>query len=366
LRSFAEVLRVRPGFESSGVLAAQVTLGGARYEKDEAQQRYWTDVVRRVTALPGVEAAGAISAGPLAGNGDWSYVIEGQELKPGDPGPDDQLRQVTPGYFRAMRIPVHQGRDVSEADDARAPLAIFVNEAWVRRFFPGQDVIGRRLRLGDSKGQPRAIAGVVGDSHDLGLDTPTPPILFVPVAQLATDRMTLMVRASGGQPGGLTPAVLGALAEVDRGQPADWIAPFEERIAGALAPRRFPLQLLGAFAALAVVLSALGIYGVTAYGVTQRTKEIGVRLAIGATERTVLRMVLFGAIRLAAIGVAIGLGGALLGARLLSSQLYGVGARDPLTFAGMSVLLAIVAVAASWLPARRATRVDPMVALRAE
>ncbi|HWE25373.1 MAG TPA: FtsX-like permease family protein, partial [Myxococcales bacterium] len=327
---------------------------------------YWTEVVRRVNAIPGVEAAGAISAAPLAGNGDWSYVIEGQELKPGDTGPDDQLRQVTPGYFRAMRIPVHQGRDVSEGDDARAPLVLFVNQAWVRRFFPGQEVIGRRIRLGNAKGEPRAIAGVVANSHDLGLDAPTPPMLFVPQAQLATDRMTLMVRAAGGQPAALSPAVLDALAEIDRGQPVDWIAPFEERIAGALAPRRFPLQLLGAFAALAVVLSALGIYGVTAYGVAQRTKEIGVRIAIGARQRDVLRMVMLGAIRLAGAGVAIGLSGALLGARLLSSQLYGVGSRDPLTYAGMSIMLALVAVVASWLPARRATRVDPLVALRAE
>src|SRR5438132_5949970 len=165
LRSFGEVLRVRPGFDATGVLAAQVTLGGARYEPQEAQQRYWTDAIQRVNAIPGVEAAGAIAGPPLEGMGDWGYAIEGQELRPGDPGPDDQLRQVTPGYFRAMRIPVHQGRDVSESDDARTPLVVFVNEAWVRRFFPGQDVVGRGIRLGGTKGKFRAIAGVVGDSH---------------------------------------------------------------------------------------------------------------------------------------------------------------------------------------------------------
>jgi putative ABC transport system permease protein len=236
----------------------------------------------------------------------------------------------------------------------------------VRRFFPGQDVIGRRIRLGSDKGKPRSIVGVVGDSHDLGLDEPTPPMLFVPHAQLATDRMTLMVRAAGGRPGALQQPVQAALAEVDRGQPPDWITPFEERIAGALAPRRFPLQLLGVFAALALVLSALGIYGVTAYGVTQRTREIGVRIAIGAQRRDVLRMVMVGAVKLAALGVAVGLCGALVFARLLASQLYGVGARDPLTYAAMSALLAGVALVASWLPARRATRVDPMIALRAE
>jgi len=366
LRSFAEVLRVRPGFDAAGVLAAQVTLGGTRYEPDEAQQRYWTEAVRRVAALPGVESAGAIGGAPLESLGDWSYSIEGYQPAPGESFPDDQLRRVTPGYFRALRISVHQGRDVSESDDTRSPSVLLVNEAWVRRFFPGQDVIGRRIRLGGDQGQYRAIAGVVGDSHDLGLDAPTPPMLFIPQAQLPTPRMTLMVRAAGGRPGALAQSVQAALAEVDRGQPADWIAPFEQRIVGALAPRRFPLQLLGIFAALALVLSALGIYGVTAYGVTQRTRELGVRIAIGAQRADVLRMVLVGAVKLAALGVGLGLAGALIGARLLASQLYGVGARDPLTYAAMSALLAAVALVASWLPARRATRVDPMVALRAE
>ncbi|MFL5312209.1 MAG: ABC transporter permease [Myxococcales bacterium] len=363
LRSFAEVLRVRPGFDA-GVLAAQVTLGGSQYEDRAAQQRYWTDVVRRIAAIPGVESAGAISEPPLEGRGDWSYHIEGYEAKPGE-FPDDELRQATPGYFRTMRIHVG-GREFSDGDDERAPLVLLVNEAWVRRFFPGEDVIGRQIRLGNHKGKPRSIVGVVGDSHDLGLDGPTPPMLFLPQAQLASSRMTLMVRSAGGRPGTLQQPVQAALAEIDRGQPPDWIAPFEERIAGALAPRRFPLQLLGAFAALALALSALGIYGVTAYGVTQRTREIGVRIAIGAQRADVLRMVMVGAVKLAALGVALGVGGALAFSRLLSSQLYGVGSRDPLTYAAMSALLAAVALVASWLPARRATRVDPMVALRTE
>ena len=365
LRSFAEVLRVRPGFDASGVLAAQVTLGGSRYEPDEAQQRYWSEAVRRVSELPGVESAGAISDPPLQGFSDWSYDIEGYQPRAGE-FPDDQLRQVTPGYFRSMRIPVHQGRDVAVTDDAKAPLVLFVNQAWVRRFFPGQDVIGKRIRLGDKTVPWRSIAGVVGDSHDMGLDAPTPPMLFAPQAQLAVNRMTVMVRASDGRPEALAQSVQGALMDLDRSQPTDWIAPFDQRIERALAPRRFPLQLLGAFAALALVLSALGIYGVTAYGVTQRTREIGVRIAIGAQQSQVLRMVMLGAVKLAAAGVALGLCGALLGARLLSSQLYGVGARDPVTYAAISALLTAVALLASWLPARRATRVDPMIALRTE
>ena len=364
LRSFAEVLRVQPGFDARGVLAAQVTLGGGRYDPDEAQQRYWADVVRRVSAIPGVESAGAISSPPLEGRGDWSYFIEGYEAKPGE-FPDDELRQVTPGYFRTLRIRV-SGREFTEGDDAKAPLVLLVNEAWVRRFFPGREAIGRRIRLGNEKGKPRTIVGVVGDSHDLGLDAPTPPMLFVPEGQLANSRLVLMVRAAGGRASALQQPIQAALADVDAGQPPDWVVPFEDRIAGALAPRRFPLQLLGAFAVLAMVLSALGIYGVTAYGVTQRTREIGVRLAVGAQRSDVVRMVMGGAVRLAVLGVAIGLVGALAGARLLSSQLYGIRSRDPLTLASISALLAVVALVASWLPAQRATRVDPIIALRAE
>jgi predicted permease len=365
LRSFAEVLRVRPGFDSERVLSAQVSLGGAAYEPAAAQERYWAEVLRRVQALPGVEAAGAISIPPTQGRSDWSYAIESWEPNPGEAHPDDQFRRVTPGYFRALRIPV-RGREFSEGDDEKAPLVMLVNEAWVRRFFPGQDVIGRVIHLGSAKGKPRTVVGVVGDTHDFGFDEPTPPVIYAPEGQLPDSRMVLMVRVAGGPPRALAQTVRATLTGVDAGQPVDFVGPFDDQLASSLAARRFPLQLLGMFAVLAVALSALGIYGVTAHGVTQRTREFAVRMAIGASEREVLAMVVAGAARLAALGVGIGLCAALLGARIVSSQLYGVSARDPLTFLGISALLAFVALVASWLPARRATRVDPMTALRAE
>jgi ABC-type antimicrobial peptide transport system permease subunit len=208
--------------------------------------------------------------------------------------------------------------------------------------------------------------GLVADTHDFGLDRPAPPVYYLPQPQLPENEMVVLVRAPGASPGAVAQALRATLSSIDPAQPVDWAQPLPERIDSALAPRRFPLQLLAAFAALALVLSALGIYGVTSYAVTQRTREIGVRIAIGAQAKDVLGMVMGNALRLAGAGVLLGLCGALLFARVLSSQLFGVSGRDPLTYAAISVVLAGVALVASWLPARRATRVDPALALRAE
>jgi predicted permease len=362
LRSFARLLDVQSGFDPRGVIAARVSLGGPAYAKDEAQEAYWAEAVRRASALTGVTAAGAVNVPPLGGTTDWSYDIEGYVRGPGEPGPDDQFRRATAGYFGALRIPVVHGREFSLADDAKAPLVLLVNEAWVRRFFPGQDVLGKRIRMGGDKSPWRTVVGVVGDAHDKGLDQPTPPVLWAAQAQMPDQEMTLMVRASRA----LIEPLRRELASIDATQPVDFVEPFDARISTALAPRRFPLELFAAFAALAVALCAVGIYGVTAYGVTQRTKEIGVRIAIGATRGEVVRMVLRSTARLAAVGVAIGLGAALLLARLLESQLFGVSAHDPLTYASISMLLGLLAIGASVQPALRAARTDPMTALRSE
>ncbi|MCA1828031.1 MAG: ABC transporter permease [Myxococcales bacterium] len=361
LRSFARVLAVNPGFEAQGVLAATVSPSGPGYEsKREARAAYFTEALRRLEALPGVTSAGGINVAPLGGRTDRSYEIEGYTLEAGRPGTDDEFREATPGYFKTIGTPVVTGREFAASDDAKAPRVVLVNEAWVRAYFPGRDVIGKRLRYHKAD-EWRTIVGVVGDSHDFGFDKPTPPVYYVPAAQWPPYQLTFMVRTS--LPANL---VREALTSVDATQPVDRVEPFADRISGALAARRFPLQLLGLFAGLALVLSALGIYGVTAYGVTQRTQEIGVRIAIGAQRGDVLRMIMGGALKLAALGVAIGLFAALLGGQILASQLYGVSARDPLTFAAIPVLLALVALVASFLPARKAASVDPMSALRTE
>jgi predicted permease len=362
LRSFARLLDVAPGFDAHGVIAARVSLGGPAYAKDEPQEAYFTEAVRRASALPGVQVAGAINVPPLGGTTDWSYVIEGYQRQTGEPEPDDQFRRATAGYFAALRIPVVHGREFSFADDAKAPLVMMVNEAWVRRFFPGQDVLGKRIKMGSDKSPSRTIVGVAGDTHDKGLDQPTPPVLYAAEAQMPDDSLTLMVRGGGN----LIEPLRQALASIDPTQPVEFVEPYEARISTALAPRRFPLELFAAFAALAVALCAVGIYGVTAYGVTQRTREIGVRIAIGATRGEVIRMVLHSTARLAGLGVAIGLCAALIVARLLESQLFGVSSRDPLTYASISLLLGLLAIAASVFPALRAARIDPMTALRSE
>jgi putative ABC transport system permease protein len=363
LRSFARLLDVAPGFETRNVIAARISLGGPAYSKGEAMEAYWAEAVRRASALPGVEVAGAVNVPPLEGTTDWSYNIEGHKPAVGESDPDDQFRRATPGYFKALRIPILRGREFSTSDDAKAPLALMVNDAWVRRFFPGQEVLGKRIQMGNDKAPWQTIVGVAGDAHDKGLDQPTPPVLYAAQAQMPDDILTLLVRTNGAVS---IASLRQALAGIDQTQPVDFVEPFEARISNALAPRRFPLQLFAAFAALALALCAVGIYGVTAYGVTQRTREIGVRIAIGATRNQVIRMVLRSATRLAALGVAIGLCGALLLARLLESQLFGISSRDPLTYAAISVLLGLVAIVASFLPALRAARTDPMTALRSE
>ena len=367
LRSFATILDVNPGFNPHGVVAARINLGGPAYEgKQEALSRFWAEAVSRVSAIPGVTVAGGVNVPPLEGQTDSSYDLEGHTPAAGEVCCDDQLRRVTPDYFRASGIAVVRGRELSASDDLKAPPVALVNEAWVRRFAPGGDPIGRRLRIHAGEKSPwRTIVGVVADAHDLGLDAPTPPVYYAPVAQSATERLTLMVRTQGNA-SALVGPVRRALAEIDATQAVDRVDLYADHLDGALAPRRFPLQLLGLFGAVALVLSALGIYGVTAYGVAQRTKEIGVRIAIGAQRRDVLRMIMGSALRLAGTGVLIGLGAALIGARLLASQLYGVSARDPFTYAAICGLLAAVALVASWVPAFRATRIDPMAALRAE
>ncbi len=365
LRSFAHVLEVNAGFEPQGVLAAQVNLVGPAYREDAAQQRYFAEAVRRAALLPGVVSAGAVNVPPLEDRTDWSYDVEGYARRPGEGQPDNEFRRVAGAYFKTMHTPIVRGREFGDGDtEGSAPVAM-VNDAWARHYFPGEEVLGKRLRVGGDKAPWRSIVGVVADMHDFGFDAPAPIVYYVPLAQFAESKMTLMLR-TGGSPEALAKPLRDALLSLDRAQPPDYAMPFDQRIAFALLPRRFPLQILGAFAALALVLSALGIYGVTAYGVTQRTREFGVRIAIGAQPRDVITMVIAGSLRLAVLGVCLGVLVGLVGARVLASQLYGVSAQDPLTYAAIALLLALVAVLASVLPALRATRVDPMSALRAE
>ncbi len=334
IRSFAQILRVSPGFEPEGAVAADLVPAGSAYADPDARGKYGQTI-----------------------------EIEGYERAPGEPLPTDEFRSVLPGYFPAMRQRVVAGRDFTVADDAKAPPLVLVNESWARRYFPGREVVGRRIKIDTDRHRDTwwTIAGVVSDAREHGLDEPVPPVFYYASAQEPQTQMTLVAR------GRITAAALReALSRVDPTQPLDRVLPLEDVLATSLAARRFPLQLLGVFAGLALLLSAVGIYGVTAYAVAQRTREIGVRMAVGASAGRVVRMVLASALRTVAVGLCVGAAGALAAGRLIASQLYGVSAHDPLTFAGIAALLGVVALVASGIPALRAARIDPMAALRTE
>jgi putative ABC transport system permease protein len=365
LRSFATVLQVSPGFDPEGVVTAEMIPSGPAYDDHpEALRRYYRDALRAAAALPGGRAVGGIDMLPVTGaRYQLSYFIEGYEAAPGEPQPTNQIRSPLPGYFAAMRQPIVAGREFTPADDDKAPQVAMVNEAWVRRYFPGKDVVGRRIRLDTTRrgrGEWRTIVGVVADAREFGLDKPAPPVYYFCALQFDPEQMTVVVRGSSAAD------LRSALAPIDPTQPLYRVRPFGDITSASLQARRFPLQLLGVFAALALILSALGIYGVTSYAVAQRTREIGLRIAIGASPGEVVRLVLTASLRVVLAGLATGALAAIAGSRVLASQLYGISARDPLTLIAITSLLALVAAVASGIPALRAARIDPMNALRTE
>jgi putative ABC transport system permease protein len=366
LRSFARVLSTSPGMDPEGAISAVLSPAGPAYDTDAARVAYFQRALQAAAAIPGVQVAGGGTSIPYDGRLiQQTYTIEGYALRAGEPNPTDIMRMVMPDYFGAIRQPVVRGRAFTAADDAKAPPVVVVNEAWVRRYLPGREPVGARIRIDDGPpGQPlpfRTIVGVAGDTREEGLDKPAPPIFYVPAVQHIAPGMTVVVR------GKVSPNQLReTLSAVDPTQPVDRVQPLTATMESSLSQRRFPLQLLECFAVLALLLSAVGIYGVTAYAVAQRTRELGVRLAIGATGGQVLRLVLGRALLLALLGVGIGVALAAGGARLIASQLYGVSAADPLTYAAVIALLGFTTLLASAMPAWRAARIDPMTALRAE
>lgn len=365
LRSFGAVLRADAGFEAGHVFTASISLGGARYDDPPARASFWRDVQRRIADIPGVEVAGAANLLPLQGRTDRAFRIEGWEGAPGEPQPDAEFRAITPGYLEALRIPLLEGRRFSGSDDAGAPLVVLVSRAFVHRYFPGGRALGRRVRWGGGETPWRTVVGVVGDVRDVGLDVQPEPAYYAPVMQFPMSQLTLAVRTRANLIA-IAGAVRKAVEAVDASQPVYGDATMAQVIAASVAPRRFVLQMLAIFAAIALLLSAVGIYGVMSYSVAQRTQEIGVRMAVGARPPDVLRLVMGQALRLAAAGVGLGLAAATGLSRLLAGLLYGVSVSDPLTYAGIAALLGAVALAASAIPALRAARVDPMAALRAQ
>ena len=366
IQSFGHLLKVDPGFRPEHVLAADVVARSSSYPKPEQRAAFFQQVLQHIAQLPGVEAAGAVSPLPLGGNFEaFSFAIEGRPPAPRGEEPAADFRITSADYFRAMSIPVRRGRVFTDRDSANAPPVVIVNESFARRFFAGEDPLGRRMVVG-ADDRPREIVGIVGDVRHAGLDAETTPELYVSYLQEPASRLTIVTRARAGDAAAIAASVRQSIREVDKEQPVYNVRPLMQLLADSVARRRFNMLLLGIFAAVALLLAALGLYGVMAYSVTRRTHEIGIRIALRAQTRDVLRLIVRQGMALVAVGLVIGVCAALAVTRLIRTLLFGVSTLDPLTYAGVALLLLFVTLIACLVPARRATKVDPLVALRYE
>ncbi len=374
IRSFQNLRNVNPGFDSRQVLTMSVVISRAKFLSPDQAISFFDRVLQRVRSLPGVESAAVIDNIPLTGGSHQPIAIEGRPVVPMSEQPEVDVRLVSAGYMSAMHIPTLRGRGLSDTDVAGRPAVVLVSESMARQFWPGEDPVGKRLTLTFYPEAIREVVGVVGDVKLDSLDEMRPSAtLYFPLDQVSVPAaggwrsfpMTLLVRSRSGS-GELASAVSNAVHEVDRGIPLVDISTMDELVENSLSQQRFNMLLLGAFAALALLLAAVGIYSVLSYSVKRSVREIGIRLALGAPVGEVLRMVVFEAMKPTLLGVAIGTAGALALGRVLSSLIFGVRPTDPLTFVAVAALLAAVALVASIVPAYRATKVDPMVALRYE
>jgi putative ABC transport system permease protein len=367
VKSFVRLQEVDPGFHPERILTADLALPRAKYKEDAQITAFYDQFLGRVASQPGVEAVAAISALPLGGGGDVvSFEVEGRPAPPPNQVVDAEYRIITPNYFATMGIPLVRGEGFTPRHTSDVAGVMIINETMARRYFPGEEPIGKRINLGDPQRDPwRTIIGIARDVRHEGLDTAPYPQMYAPLAQFPRSAMTLVARVQG-DPLALVPNMRGELRAIDRDQPLTNLRTMEQVLAQSIARQRFNMTLIAIFSVVGLVLASVGIYGVISYSVTQRTHEIGIRMALGAQRRDVLKLVLGQGILLALIGVGIGLFAALALTRVMSSLLFGVSATDPLTFGAVALLLATVALLACFIPARRAMRVDPMVALRYE
>ncbi|MEK6299557.1 MAG: ABC transporter permease [Acidobacteriota bacterium] len=367
IRSFVRLLNSSPGLDPENVLTLDVGLPRTKYTGPQ-QVAFFQQVIERLRALPGVKSAGAVYPLPLSGAEEgMGFGIEGRaDSAPGErynAGP----RWVSPGYFNTMGIALMKGRELSERDGGDSPRVLLINEAMAARYFPDEDPIGKRVAFDQVNNAPnwREIVGVVGDVKHSAMDSDPKPEMYFPFTQYPSFFMTLVVRTSG-DPLNLVAAARSEVLAVEKNQPISNVHTMEELLSNSIAQRRFNMLLLSVFAGVALLLAAVGIYGVMSYSVAQRTHELGVRMALGARTSHVLALVVKQGMTLALIGVGIGLAASFALTRVMASLLYGVSATDPLTFSVIALVLASVAFLACYLPARRATKVDPMVALRYE
>jgi predicted permease len=374
IKSFLRLLAVPKGFNPEGVLTLALTPSLAKYPQESPRRlAYFEESLARVQALPGVQSVSLTTFPPLGGPQIRMFLeIEGRP--PSEPGnePIVETNHISPDYFQTMGIPLLLGRTFTTEDRAGTPKVVVINETLARRFFANEYPIGKRLLMGQT---PQTIVGVVSDVYDLGLDQEVHPEVYFPYMQMPNfEWMKLAVRVASSKHrpadplslAGLAASIRNQVSAIEPNEPVNQIVTMDESLSNSVAGRRFQMFLLGVFAAVALIIAIVGIYGVISYAVSQRTHEIGIRMALGAQASDVLRMVIWRGMSLALIGVTVGLAAALALTRVMKNLLFEVSATDPATFALIALLLVGVALIASYIPARRATKVDPLLAIRHE
>ena len=368
LRTVAALMRTSPGFDPARVLALDFSLVGQAYAEDTAVVDFQERAIEKLRALPGVQAVSLAGQIPFGGNGDCrGFHVNGRMKSNTSEDPCIERYGVTPGYLEMMKIPLLAGRPLKSTDNAAAQPVLVVSESTARQVFGDDSPIGAQVRIGDaSGGKWWTIVGVVADVHHADVTAAPLTSMYIPQAQFADSYLVALVKTSGADPLAAATAARAVFRELDRNVPVYRIAAMTSLVASAAAQRTFVTRLLGGFAVIAVLLAAIGLYGVVSYGVALRTREVGVRMALGARSADILRLVLSGGAKLVLAGVVAGLAGALLGTRVLGSLVFGVSPLDPLSFGGATLVLITIALLAHWVPVRRALRIDPASALRAE
>lgn len=366
IKSFVELLLVKPGMNPTNLLTVELSLPSKKYPDTQTQNTFFKTVVERTKNLPGVETVGGTSILPLTGSSSTIFSIEGQPAPPENLLPWAGLCFVTPNYFRTMDIPLIKGRDFTDRDDENSPDVVVINEMMAKKNWPNTDPIGQRIKIRYGTGTfTREIVGIVGNIRHLGLDQDAQPEMYMPIYQYPENFMFLVARTKSN-PMSLSKAIQDEVAAIDKDQPVANIKTMQNIFSSSVAPRRFSMLLITIFACLALALSSAGIYSVISYSVAQRNHELGIRMALGASSKDVLKLILGQGFKLVVIGTIIGLIGAFVLTRLLQSMLFNVSTTDPVIFVAISFVLICFALLASYIPARRATKVDPMVALRHE